>query len=157
MANTYTQLYIHYVFAVQNRVSLIQENWQTDLYKYMTGIISQHEHKLLAVNGISDHVHMLISMNPKQAPSDLMYQIKRSSSLWINQNKLCVGKFSWQEGFGAFSYGKSQIPIIARYIGNQQQHHKKYDFIAEYIEFLRAFEIEYDERYIYKPIDYTAC
>lgn len=153
MANTYTQLYIQFVFAVQNRISLINESWQTDLYKYMTGIIEQQQHKLFAINGISDHVHILISMNPKQAPSELMFHVKRSSSIWINENKLCPGKFAWQEGFGAFSYGKSQIPAIACYIGNQQQHHKKSDFIAEYIGFLKAFDIEFDERYIYKPID----
>ena len=154
MANTYTQLYIQFVFAVQNRISLIKVNWQTDLYKYMTGIIEQQEHKLFSINGIADHVHILISMNPKQAPSDLMYHVKRSSSIWINDNNLCPGKFSWQEGFGAFSYGKSQIPTIARYIENQQQHHMKRTFIDEYIGFLKVFGIEYDERYIYKPIDY---
>jgi putative transposase len=153
MANTYTQLYIQFVFAVQNRMSLIKEDWQTDLYKYMTGIIGQQEHKLLAINGIPDHIHILISMNPRQAPSDLMYHVKRSSSIWINDNKLCPGKFAWQEGFGAFSYGKSQIPTIARYIENQQQHHSKRTFIEEYIGFLKAFGIEFDERYIYKPVD----
>jgi REP element-mobilizing transposase RayT len=153
MANTYTQIYIQYVFAVQNRTSLINEKWQTQLYKYITGIAEKHEHKLFAINGMPDHVHVLISMNPKQAPSDLMYNIKRSSSLWINENKLVAGKFSWQEGFGAFSYGKSQIPDIALYIENQQQHHKKRSFIEEYIELLNAFGIEYDERYIYKPIE----
>ena len=153
MANTYTQIYIQYVFAVQNRISLISENWQSDLYKYMTGIIGQQEHKLMALNGIPDHVHILVSMNPKQAPSDLMFHVKRSSSIWINDNKLCHGRFAWQEGFGAFSYGKSQIPTIARYIGNQQKHHMKNNFIDEYIGFLKAFEIEYDELYIYKQID----
>jgi putative transposase len=153
MANTYTQIYIQYVFAVQNRLSLINENWQTDLYKYMCGIAEQQEHKVFSINGMTDHVHILISMNPKQSPSDLMFHIKRSSSLWINDKKLCPGRFSWQEGFGAFSYGKSQVPIIARYIENQQQHHKKQTFIEEYIEFLKTFEIEYDERYIYKSIE----
>ncbi len=153
MANTYTQIYIQFVFAVQNRVSLIKESWQADLYKYMTGIIAQQENKLFAINGIGDHVHILISMNPKQAPSDLMYHVKRSSSLWINENKLCPGKFSWQEGFGAFSYGKSQITMITRYIENQQNHHQKRTFIDEYIAFLKAFEVEYDELYIYKQID----
>ena len=153
MANTYTQLYIQFVFAVQNRMSLISENWQSDLYKYMTGIVGQQEHKLMAINGIPDHVHILISMNPKQAPSDLMFHVKRSSSVWINDNRLCPGKFAWQEGFGAFSYGKSQIPTIARYIENQQKHHMKRTFINEYKEFLNAFGIEFDERYIYKPID----
>jgi putative transposase len=153
MANTYTQIYIQFVFAVQNRISLINENWQMDLYKYMTGIIEQQEHKLFSINGITDHVHILVSMNPKQAPSDLMFHVKRSSSIWINDKKLCPGKFSWQEGFGAFSYGKSQIPTIARYIENQQKHHMKRTFIDEYKGFLNAFGIEYDDRYIYKPID----
>ncbi len=153
MANTYTQLYIQFVFAVQNRISLITDSWQNELYKYMSGIIEHQEHKLFSINGMPDHIHILISMNPKQAPSDLMYHVKRSSSIWINDNKLCAGKFSWQEGFGAFSYGKSQIPAIARYIENQKQHHLKKTFIEEYIGFLKAFDIEYDERYIYKPID----
>lgn len=108
---------------------------------------------MFSINGMPEHIHILISMNPKQAPSDLMYHIKRSSSLWINDNKLASGKFSWQEGFGAFSYGRSQIPAIAKYIENQQQHHKKRSFIEEYIELLNAFGIEYDERYIYRPIE----
>ena len=100
-----------------------------------------------------DHMHILISMNPKQSASDLMYHIKRSSSLWINDNKLVAGKFSWQEGFGGFSYGKSQIPSVAGYIENQPAHHKKITFHEEYIEFLNAFGIEYDERYVFKPIE----
>lgn len=153
MANTYTQLYIHYVFAVQNRLSLIKPIWQTELYKYITGIVHQQDHKLYAINGIADHIHILISMNPKQAPSDLMYHIKRNSTLWINQNKLCSGKFSWQEGFGAFSYGKSQVSAIGDYIENQQIHHKKHSFNEEYIEFLKVFEIDFDERYLLKAVD----
>ena len=99
-----------------------------------------------------DHVHALISMSPKQSPSDLMYDVKRNSSLWINDNHLVMGKFSWQEGFGVFSYGKSQIPDIAKYIEQQEMHHKKRTFIEEYIDFLKLYEIEYDEKYIYKPI-----
>jgi len=153
MANTYTQLYIHYVFAVQNRKSLILVNWQRELYKYMNGIIEQQGHKPFAINGMPDHVHVLVSMGPTQAPSDLMYHIKRSSSLWINENKFVPGKFSWQEGFGAFSYGKSQISDIKRYIDNQQKHHLKRTFYEEYLDFLKAFDIEYDERYVFKPID----
>ena len=153
MANTYTQLYTHYVFAVQNRTSLVTENWKDQLYKYINGIIQQNGHKTFAINGMTDHIHILISMNPKQSSSDLVYNIKRSSSLWINENRLVTGKFSWQEGFGAFSYAKSQIPKIARYIENQQQHHKKRTFHEEYIEFLEAFGIEYDERYIFKSIE----
>jgi len=119
----------------------------------MNGIIEQQGHKPFAINGTSDHVHVLVSMNPKQAPSDLMYDIKRSSSLCINENKFVTGKFSWQEGFGAFSYGKSQIPDISRYIDNQQKYHQKQTFYEEYLAFLKAFDIEFDERYIFKPID----
>lgn len=153
MANTYSQLYVHYVFAVQNRLCLINDKWQEKLYKYMTGIIDQQGHKLYVINGIRDHIHLLISMTPKQAPSDLMYQLKRSSSLWVNQNKLVAGKFSWQEGFGAFSLGKSQLPLIINYIEEQQEHHKKITFSEEYLQFLKENDIEFDERYVFKPIE----
>ena len=153
MPNTYTQLYIHFVFAVQNRLSLIKDNWQIDLYRYINGVIEKHGHKQFAINGMPDHVHILVSMNPKQASSELMFEVKRSSSIWINDNRLVKGRFSWQEGFGAFSYGKSQVPDVCRYIENQQIHHMKRTFHEEYIEFLKAFEIEYDERYVFKPIE----
>ena len=153
MANTYTQIYIQYVFAVQNRISLIKNEWKDELYKYMTGIINQHEHKLLSIGGMTDHIHALVSMHPKQAPSDLMYELKRSSSLWINENKVVVGKFSWQEGFGAFSYSQSQISRVSKYIENQETHHKKKTFREEYLDFLKAFNIEFDERYVYKEIE----
>jgi len=152
MANTYTQLYIHYVFAVQNRLSLISSRWQTDLYKYMNGIVTQQGHKPFAINGMPDHVHLLVSMSPVQAPSDLMYHIKRSSSLWINQNRFVTGKFSWQEGFGAFSYGKVQIPVIAKYIENQSDHHIRRAFYEEYLELLKEYDIDYDAKYIFKPV-----
>ena len=153
MANTYTQIYIQCVFAVQNRISLIKNEWKDELYKYMTGIINQHEHKLLSIGGMTDHIHALVSMHPKQAPSDLMYELKRSSSLWINENKIVVGKFSWQEGFGAFSYSQSQISRVSKYIENQETHHKKKTFREEYLDFLKAFNIEFDERYVYKEIE----
>jgi len=153
MANTYTQIYIHYVFAVQNRFGLIQNRWRDELYKYMTGTITNKGHKLLTIGGMPDHVHALVSMSPKQSPSDLMADVKRSSSLWINENRIVQGKFSWQEGFGAFSYGKSQIPDIANYIETQEKHHKRRTFMEEYLEFLKLFEIEYDERYVFKPIE----
>jgi len=153
MPNTYTQLYVHYIFAVQNRISLISNKWKEDLYKYINGIIIQQGHKPFAINGIPDHVHILVSMNPKQAPSDLMFHVKRSSSLWINDNKLVAGKFSWQEGFGGFSYGKSQIPSVVKYIANQEKHHKKQSFYEEYLDFLKFYEVEFDERYVLKPIE----
>jgi putative transposase len=153
MANTFTQLYVHYVFAVQDRLCLINEKWKDNLYRYMSGIIDQQGHKLYVINGTSDHVHILISMNPKQAPSDLMFHLKRSSSSWINQNRLSVGKFSWQEGFGAFSLGKSQLPSKIKYIEEQQVHHKKKSFKEEYLQILIENDIEYDERYIFKNIE----
>jgi REP element-mobilizing transposase RayT len=136
MANTYTQIYIHYVFAVQNRICLIQTKWKDDLFKYMTGIVEKQGHKLLQIGGMPDHVHALVSMSPKQSPSDLMFNVKRSSSLWINDNRFVMGRFSWQEGFGAFTYGKSQIPNVANYIENQENHHKKRNFMEEYLELL---------------------
>ena len=153
MANTYTQLYVHYVFALQNRLSLFQNYWQSDLYKYMNVIIEHQGHKPFAINGMPDHVHVLVSMSPKQSPSDLMFHIKRSTSLWINEHKFVAGKFSWQEGFGAFSYVKSQVPDITWYIDEQQKHHQKQTFYEEYLAFLKAFEVEFDERYIFRPID----
>ena len=153
MANTYTKIYIHYVFAVQNRLSLIQSKWKDDLHKYMMGIVEQQGHKLLQIGGMPDHIHVFVSMSPKQSPSDLMADVKRSSSLWINDKRLVMGKFSWQEGYGAFSYGKSQIPDMVNYIENQEKHHTRRTFIEEYLEFLKLFEIEYDERYVFKPIE----
>jgi putative transposase len=153
MANTYSQIYLHFVFAVQNRMSLISPQWRSDLYKYMSGIILNKGHKAYIINGMPDHVHALVSMSPKYSPSDLMHDVKQGSSLWINKNRFVAGKFSWQEGFGVFSYGKSQIGSIADYIEKQEEHHMKRTFSEEYIEFLKLFEIEFDERYIYKPIE----
>jgi len=132
---------------------LIHNKWQNDLYKYINGIIEQQGHKLYVINGMPDHIHILISMSPKQAPSDLMYHIKRSSSLWINNNKLSIGKFSWQEGFGAFSLGKSQLRDKIMYIENQQEHHSKRSFQEEYLQFLKENDIDFDERYIFKPAE----
>jgi len=153
MANTYSKIYLHFVFAVQNRTSVIHESWKASLYSYMAGIIFNNGHKAYIINGMPDHVHALVSMSPVQSPSDLMYEVKRSSSIWINENHLASGRFSWQEGFGAFSYGQSQIPSIASYIEQQENHHKKQSFIDEYLQFLKLFEVEYDERYVYKPIE----
>jgi REP element-mobilizing transposase RayT len=153
MANTYSQIYLHFVFAVQNRLSLIKKSWQNELYNYIIAIISNQGHKVYAINGMADHLHILISMNPIQSPSKLMYEVKRSSSLWINNKKRTTGKFAWQEGFGTFSYGKSQLPDIITYIEQQEKHHKTRSFRKEYLEFLKRFEIDYDERYIFKTID----
>ena len=152
MANTYTQIHIQTVFAVQNRQSLIGDEWKEDLYKYMTSIIQNNNHKLLQINGMPDHVHILFGLRPVQAISNLMKQVKQDSSKWINQNRLARGKFSWQEGYGAFSYSKSQLPRVIKYIQNQQEHHKTKSFREEYLALLKTHGVDYDERYIFKPI-----
>ena len=152
MANTYCQIYVHFVFAVQNRMGLIKQAWKDDLYKYITGIISNKGHKLMAIGGVSDHIHILVSMSPTQSISDLMADVKRSSSLWINERRLVPGKFSWQSGYGAFTYNKQQISNVANYIENQEEHHKTKKFRDEYENLLREFGIEYDDRYIFHEI-----
>jgi REP element-mobilizing transposase RayT len=153
MANTFTQIHIHAVFAVQNRISLISKTWEDRLYQYITGIIQHHNHRLLSINGMPDHIHILIGMRPTQSLSELMQDIKGDSSRWINENKFVAGKFSWQEGYGAFSYSKSQISAVANYIESQELHHKKKTFIEEYKKILNDFNIDYDERYIFKQIE----
>ena len=152
MANTYTQIHIQAIFAVQNRHCLIHEKWEVELYKYITGIIQKYNHKLLQINGMSDHVHIFFGMRPTQSLSDLMKSVKESSSKWINNRGFLRHQFSWQEGFGGFSYTKSQAPMIIHYIQKQKEHHKQQSFIEEYLNFLEEFEIDFDERYIFKPV-----
>lgn len=152
MANTYTQIHIQTVFAVKNRQSLIKSEWKDDLYKYITGIIQAHDHKLLQINGIADHIHIFFGMRPTQSISDLMKQVKQDSSKWINTKGLADGRFSWQAGFGAFSYQKSEVPRIIKYIANQEEHHKIKTLEEEYKSLLKEFEMDYDERYILKSI-----
>ncbi|MBO7433781.1 MAG: IS200/IS605 family transposase [Salinivirgaceae bacterium] len=153
MSNTYTQIHIQVVFAVQNRLSLISQEWKNRLYMYITSIIQKNGHKLVAINGTADHVHILFGMRPTQSLSELMKEVKGCSSKWINDERLVNGKFSWQEGYGAFSYGKSQIPMVINYINNQEEHHKKTTFLDEYKKFLELYGIQYDEQYIFKPIE----
>jgi len=153
MANSFTQIHIHVVFAVQNRISLIQKSWQERLYKYIITIIQKRGHKVLSIGGMPDHIHILFGFRPTQALSSLMQEVKRDSSEWINQQRLVVGRFSWQEGYGAFSYSKSHIPQVAKYIETQEKHHKKKTFINEYKKILQDFDIDYNEQYIFKPID----
>ncbi|OFX56893.1 MAG: transposase [Bacteroidetes bacterium GWB2_41_8] len=154
MANTYTQIYIQTVFTVQNRISLIKPQWSDDLYKYMTGIVQNNGHKLIAIGGMPDHIHLFIGMKPNQSLSDLMQDVKGDSSKWIHEKGLVQGKFEWQAGFGGFSYSISQIDDVVKYINNQKTHHQKKTFIQEYMEFLEKFKVPFDERYIFKPIEY---
>jgi putative transposase len=153
MANTYTQIHIQAVFPVRNRSSIILNSWKDELFKYMTGIIQNQGHKVLVMNGMPDHIHIFFGMRPTQSLSDLMQDVKGDSSRWINKKGFVTGVFSWQQGFGAFSYSKSSISNVIRYIQNQEAHHKKRTFIEEYLGFLKKFEVDYNERYIFKPID----
>ena len=152
MANTYTQIHIQVVFAVQNRGCLISEKWKDELYKYMVGIIQSYDHRVLQINGMPDHVHILFGMRPSQSLSELMQKVKSSSSKWINEKGFIRDKFSWQEGFGGFSYSKSQLPSVIAYIQNQEEHHKMKTFSEEYMMLLIEAEVDYDERYIFKPV-----
>lgn len=152
MANTYTQIHIQFVFSVKYRDCLIHSSWKEELYMYITGITKENGHKLLAINGMSDHIHILIGLRPTQSISDLMQDIKGGSSKWINLKKFLKIKFEWQEGYGAFSYSKSQIINIIQYIKNQENHHKAKSFREEYLEILKEFEIDYNENYIFKEL-----
>lgn len=122
------------------------------MYKYINGIITRNDHKLLAINGMPDHIHILFGLRPAQSLADLIREIKANSSKWINLNKLTKGEFKWQEGYGAFSYSKSQLNYVIKYIENQEEHHKKKTFIQEYIEFPEAFNVEFDNKYIFKEV-----
>jgi putative transposase len=153
MANTYTQIHIHSIFAVRTRAGLIQKAWRDDLYKYIVGIIQHHQHKVLSINGMPDHIHVLFGMRPTQSLSDLMQDVKGSSSKWINDQRFVAGHFEWQSGYGGFSYSKSQIPHIISYIRTQEEHHRRKTFLEEYREFLTLFGIDYDERYIFKELE----
>jgi len=154
MPNTYTQIYIQSVFTVQNRMSLIMPKWKDELFKYITGIVQNNGHKLISVNGMPDHIHLFIGMKPSQSLSDLMQDVKGDSSKWIQEKGFIKGVFNWQVGFGAFSYSISQIDAVVKYINNQENHHKRETFIQEYTNFLEKFKIPYDERYLFKPIEY---
>jgi putative transposase len=150
MANTYHQIHIQGIFAVKKRTGLIRKEWKDELYKYITGVIQKHDHKLLAINGMPDHVHVFFGMRPTQSLSDLMQDVKGGSSKWINEKKFIKEKFEWQGGFGAFSYSKSQSSQVIGYSQNQEVHHRKITFPDGYKKFPEKFEIDYDERYIFK-------
>ena len=150
MANTYTQIHIQAIFAVKKRTGLIQREWKDELYKYITGIIQAHDHKLIAINGMPDHLHLFFGMRPTQSLSELMQDVKGGSSKWINEKKFTKERFEWQEGYGAFSYSKSHISGVVAYVQNQEVHHRKVTFLEEYKMFLEKFEVIYDERYIFK-------
>jgi len=153
MANTFSQIYIQTVFAVEGRLSLIRPEFKEDLYKYITGIVRNQGQKLISINGMSDHVHILIGLRPAMALAKLVQEIKADSTNFINRKKWVGGKFSWQEGYGAFSYGHSQLDTIIRYIRNQEQHHRRSSFKKEYLSLLKKFDIAFDDKYVFKFIE----
>lgn len=152
MPNTYTQIHIQFVFVVKFRAGLIENTWKDELYKYITGIVQKNKHKVICINGMPDHVHLFVGLKPHQSISELMQDVKGSSSKWINEKKFLKSKFEWQEGYGAFSYSKSQMKHVIRYIENQEEHHQKKTFNQEYLDFLMKFDIDYDERYVFKEL-----
>lgn len=153
MPNTYTQIHIQFVFAVKYRNAVIAKDWKDELYKYITGIIQNHGHKVLAINGVEDHIHILVGFRPSQSIADLMKEVKTNSSKWINEKRFVKGRFRWQGGYGGFSYSKSHVNNVIDYIKNQEEHHRKTSFKEEYLDFLKKFEVEYDEQYIFNDLE----
>jgi len=153
MSGTFSQIYIQVVFAVKNRDYMILSSWEEELYKYITGIVRNKQQKLLAINGMPDHIHFLIGMKPSCCLSDLVREIKKSSNEFINENKFSKFKFQWQEGYGAFSYSHSALDNVIAYLNNQKQHHKQQTFREEYKDFLTKFQIEHKDEYLFEWIE----
>jgi len=153
MPNTYSQIYIQIVFAVKGRQNLIPKQNREELHKYITGIVKKREQKMLAIFAMPDHAHILVGLEPSISISDLVRDIKAVSSKFITDNNWVKGKFNWQEGFGAFSYSRSQIDTVIKYILNQEEHHSNKSFKEEYLDFLKKFEINYDEKYLFEWIE----
>ena len=153
MANTYTQCYFHLVFAVKNRDALIKAEWKDEVEKYITSLIQNHGHKLLAIHVIPDHIHISIGYNVNQLIPDLVEKIKTSSNSWIKNEKKSQFKFEWQKGYGAFTHSRSQLDAVVKYIRNQHVHHQKKSFREEYLEILKKNEIEFKNEYVFEFFD----
>lgn len=149
MANTYSQIYIQIVFAVKFRNALIHASWEEQLHKYITTIVQNKGQKMIAINGMSDHIHLFIGMKPDCILSDLVREIKKSRTAYISDKNLSKQKFQWQQGFGAFSYGHSQIDIVAKYVMNQKAHHNTKSFKDEYLGLLKKFDVDYKTEYLF--------
>jgi REP element-mobilizing transposase RayT len=149
MANTYSQLYIHSVLVVKGRENLLQKPWRDEIFRYMAGIINDKGQKPIIINGVTDHVHLFIGIQPSMRLSDLMRDIKSSTTNFINEKRFIKGMFSWQEGYGAFSYSRSQLDQVYQYILKQEEHHHNRTFKEEYLGLLQKFEIDYDDKYLF--------
>lgn len=152
MPNTYTQLHIHFVFAVKYRQAIIAPTWREELHRYITGIVQNNQHKLLAINSVTDHLHLFIGLHPAQSISELMRLVKGDSSEFINKKGFTSRKFFWQEGYGAFSNSHSQIDAVVKYIANQEEHHRKKSFREEYLKMLNDFGVDYNKQYIFQDL-----
>ncbi|MDR7131584.1 REP element-mobilizing transposase RayT [Algoriphagus sp. 4150] len=150
MANTFSQIYLHLVFAVQNRNALINPRWELELYQYISGIIRNKGQKPMIVNGMPDHIHLLVGIKPNLACSDLVQEIKKSSNKWVNESKHCRFKFKWQDGFGAFSISQSHVDRTYKYIANQKEHHRKKTFKEEYLLLLEKYKIDFKDEYLFE-------
>lgn len=150
MANTYSQIHIQCVIAVKYRASQIHPDWKEELHKYITGILQNYGHKMLAVNAMPDHVHIFFGFRPNHSLADLMRIVKSESAKWINDKQFTNAVFNWQEGYGAFSYSRSHVEKVIEYVLNQEEHHRHKTFLEEYEQFLKQFNIEYDPKYIFK-------
>lgn len=150
MPNTYTQLYIHFVFAVRFRAAQLLPAWDEEVRRYITGIVQNHDHKLIAINNVSDHMHLFVGLDPKQSLSALMQHVKGDSSAFINERQLLPQLFRWQEGYAAFSHSRSQVDAVVKYIAGQQAYHDKVSFGAEYRKMLTDAGIEWDQRYVFR-------
>jgi REP-associated tyrosine transposase len=153
MAGTFSQIYIQVVFAVQERSNLLQKSFRGDVFKYMAGIVKNKGQKPIIINGVEDHVHLFIGLRPAMALSDLVRDVKNNTSNFINMQNWIKGHFSWQEGYGAFSYGHSQIEAVYQYILNQEKHHQKKTFREEYLGFLEKFKVPFEERYLFDWVE----
>ncbi|QAA81081.1 IS200/IS605 family transposase [Aequorivita sp. H23M31] len=152
-SGTFSQIYIQLIFAVKGRGSLILPSWEDELYKYITGIVQNKNQKMLAINGVPDHIHILIGMKPACCLSDLVREVKKSSNKFINEKKFSKYKFDWQDGYGAFSYSHSALDNVIKYIQNQKEHHKRQSFKEEYRLFLEKFKVEFREEYLFEWIE----
>jgi putative transposase len=152
-SGTFSQIYIQIVFAVKGRQNLILPSWEDELYKYITGIVQNKGQKMIAINGMPDHIHILIGMKPVCCLSDLVREVKKASNSFIKEKNFVKSNFQWQEGFGAFSYSHSALNNVVKYIDNQKEHHRKKTFKEEYIDFLKDFQVEYKEEYLFEWIE----
>jgi putative transposase len=153
MAGTFSQIYIQIVFAVNGRENLLQKPWRDEIFKYISGIIKSKNQKPIIVNGVANHLHLFVGLKPSMPISDLVRDVKNNTSDFINERKFIRSRFSWQEGYGAFSYSHSHIDQVYHYILNQEEHHRKKTFKEEYLEFLHKFEVQYDEKYLFEWIE----